>query len=319
MNNDEIKFAANNGDKDAQYSLGFSLLNGSDGLDQDLSEANKWFHLAAKQGHTEAQLELGNAYFYYGRGVQQSSSEALKWFRMAAERGCADAQNNVGSMYGKGIGTELNYEESVRWLEMAAVQGHAIAQNSLGLCYLHGNGVRKNLKKALSWLLASGDRPITGYIEAKYNLGLCYSGSCLQGYTNEEAESVINQESAIKWFKLAAERDHTDAQFELGRIYLTKGLCYQSEKDKNEARKWLKMAARNGHERAAKIIVSHFPSSQTETSEETSRGESKSHLLKTYSKSSNTEAPSTSPTESTDTRSGCFYLLIPLLAIYWLF
>jgi uncharacterized protein len=264
---DEIKFAANNGNKDAQYSLGLSLLNAANGLAQDLSEANKWFHLAALQGHAEAQLELGNSYFHYGRGVQQNSTEALKWFRMAAEQGCAVAQNNVGSMHGKGIGTELDYKEAVRWLEMAANQGHSIAQNSLGLCYLHGNGVSKDLEKALGWLLASGDKPITGYIEAQYNLGLCYSGSCLQGYTNEEVESVINQESAIKWFRLAADRDHTDAQFELGSIYLSKGLFYRSEKEKTEALKWLKMAASNGHERAAKIIIRHFPSSQTETSD----------------------------------------------------
>lgn len=320
MEENEIIAAATQGDINAQYSLGLTLLNGDKAT--DVEEAYKWLHLAAEKGHAEAQLELGNAYFYYGKGVQQNSTEALKWFLMAAEQGNAAAQNNVGSMYGKGVGVSVDYEEAVRWLKLAAAQGHPIAQNSLGLCYLHGNGAPRNIQKALEWLLASADRPLTGYIEAQYNLGLCYSGTCLQGYTNEQVESVINEEYAIKWFRIAADRDHTDAQFELGRLHLTKGLFYQSENEKKEALKWLKKAAKNGHQRAAQIITSRFPNPPTETREQTSIVEPQSHLPKTYSKSSVTEAPSKSATKSTDKRRGCFYLLIPLIVIsvyFWLF
>jgi TPR repeat protein len=311
MNKEEIAAAAAKGDINAQCELGLSLLNSGEAT--EVEEAYKWLHLAAEKGHPEAQLELGNAYFYYGKGVQQNSAEALKWFLMAAEQGNADAQNNAGSMYGKGVGVSVDYKEAVRWLKLAAAQGHSIAQNSLGLCYLHGNGVQKDISKALEWLLESAERPLTGYIEAQYNLGLCYSGTCLQGYTNEQAESVINEESAIKWFSLAAGRGHTDAQFELGSIYLTKGFFYQSENEKEEAIKWLKMAAANGHTRAAKILSSRFP---TATGEQTPQVEGQSHHPKTHGKSSNTEAPSKLTIQSTDSRRSCLYLLIPLIAIF---
>ena len=51
--------------------------------------------VAAEQGDAEAQFSLGVMYDF-GEGVPQNDTEAVRWYRMAAEQGAA-AQFNLGS------------------------------------------------------------------------------------------------------------------------------------------------------------------------------------------------------------------------------
>lgn len=53
--------AALRGDKEAQYKMGLSYLNGQLGLDRSYIHAEKWLDQAAHQGHVEAKTELQNA------------------------------------------------------------------------------------------------------------------------------------------------------------------------------------------------------------------------------------------------------------------
>ena|SRR3990170_4178951 len=56
---------------------------------------------AADQGDAEAQYSLGIAYAE-GRGVPQDSAEALKWLREAADQGLGLAQCVLGHCYQEG-------------------------------------------------------------------------------------------------------------------------------------------------------------------------------------------------------------------------
>ena len=53
--------AALRGDKEAQYKMGLSYLNGQLGLDRNYQNAEKWLSQAANQGHEEALNELHKA------------------------------------------------------------------------------------------------------------------------------------------------------------------------------------------------------------------------------------------------------------------
>lgn len=53
--------AALRGDKNAQYTIGLSYLNGQLGLDRNYQHAEKWLSQAARQGHSEAKQELERA------------------------------------------------------------------------------------------------------------------------------------------------------------------------------------------------------------------------------------------------------------------
>ena len=54
---------------------------------------------AAEQGDSEAQYNLG---FMYDQSVPEDKAEAVRWYRLAAEQGHVDAQFNLGIMYARG-------------------------------------------------------------------------------------------------------------------------------------------------------------------------------------------------------------------------
>jgi TPR repeat protein len=108
-------------------------------------------HAAAEKGNANAQFNLGWAY-RNGEGVPKDDAEGLKWYRKAAEQGHADAQNTIGLMYSNGDGVIRDFVEAVKWFRKAAEQGNANAQNNLGVAYDSGEGVRRDKKEALAWL-----------------------------------------------------------------------------------------------------------------------------------------------------------------------
>jgi TPR repeat protein len=91
--------AAEQGDADAQYKLGFRYENGW-GFPQDFSEAVKWYRKAAEQGHTSAQENLGACYAN-GRvaidiaGSMEGAIDAYQYVKLAEEKGCEGAAKTV--------------------------------------------------------------------------------------------------------------------------------------------------------------------------------------------------------------------------------
>jgi len=73
----------------------------------------------AEQGDAEAQVSLG---FMYGngQGVVPDDKQAVVWYRKAADQGQAVAQNNLGIMYGNGQGVVQNYVQAHKWYNLAA-------------------------------------------------------------------------------------------------------------------------------------------------------------------------------------------------------
>ena len=80
----ELRRRAEQGDAEAQFSLGFRYGEG-EGVPEDRQEALKWWRKAAEQGHAMAQYSLGVSY-EIGEGVAQDSAEAVKWYRPLPSR-----------------------------------------------------------------------------------------------------------------------------------------------------------------------------------------------------------------------------------------
>ncbi|MBQ3646459.1 MAG: sel1 repeat family protein, partial [Synergistaceae bacterium] len=59
----------------------------------------------AENGDAEAQNRIGVAY-NNGEGVEQNYSEAMKWYLKSAEQNYPYAFDNLGSMYQNGLGVE---------------------------------------------------------------------------------------------------------------------------------------------------------------------------------------------------------------------
>ena len=133
------------------FSLSLSLLIGSISICYGQDEELRRLELAAEQGNADAQYSLGYMYVN-GEGVTQNDMTAVKWFSLAAEQGHAEAQYSLGVMYLYGLGvTQDDYRTALKWYSLAAEQGHAEAQYSLGDMYLEGQGVIQDYVRAHMW------------------------------------------------------------------------------------------------------------------------------------------------------------------------
>ncbi len=128
------------------------------------TEAAKWYRLAAEQGNADAQYRLGFAYQYSNRGVPKDDTEAVKWYRNAAEQGQVEAQLALARWsYRCGVDipdpfcdfkdqVNADYTEAAKWYRLAAEQGNAEAQRNLGIMYTEGQGVPQDYVMAHKWL-----------------------------------------------------------------------------------------------------------------------------------------------------------------------
>jgi len=106
--------------------------------DAQLAALNK----KALAGDTWAQLQLGIA-FEFGQGVEKNLEQAMRWYHIAADRGNPVAQTNLGYLYEIGSNGPANPEEAAKWYLRAAVSGFTRAQFNLGTLYLRGAGVER--------------------------------------------------------------------------------------------------------------------------------------------------------------------------------
>jgi ectoine hydroxylase-related dioxygenase (phytanoyl-CoA dioxygenase family) len=126
---DEYRFAAAQGNADAQFNLGLCYRLG-DVVKKNDAEAVRWFRLAAVQGGALAQCNLGFSY-YLGEGVEKDDAEAVRWFELAAAQGLAHAQHNLGFCYSTGAGVPAcDLERAAGLFQLAAEQGHPGAKQA---------------------------------------------------------------------------------------------------------------------------------------------------------------------------------------------
>lgn len=108
----------------------------------------------AVQGDADAQVQLGDMY-KDGQGVEQNYTEAMKWFKLAADQGDTDAQFSIGLLYFMGEGLQQNYALAAQWFQKAADQGHIDAMVNTGGTYKDGKGVAKDKVKAFAYWTAA--------------------------------------------------------------------------------------------------------------------------------------------------------------------
>ena len=172
-----FKKAAARGYPPAQQAVGIALIHGDEaaGEAQDVGAAVTLITAAAEGGYFLAQDMLGLMY-KKGGPVQQDLSQAWKWYTLAAAQGHAGSQYNLGLLHTNGFlsnGTSVPQDNvaAAAWYEKAALQGHAIAQHYLANAYADGKGVAQDHTVAVKWWTLAAEQ---GQPHAQYNLGLAY-------------------------------------------------------------------------------------------------------------------------------------------------
>ena len=114
-----LRAAAEAGDSNAQYHLGYSYEHG-EGVLQDYDEAAKWYRKAAEAGDVDAQYSLATIYDIR----KDIPHNAARWYRLAAGQGHAYAQYRLGTMYDRGEGVPRDYVEAYKWISLSVVRFH---------------------------------------------------------------------------------------------------------------------------------------------------------------------------------------------------
>lgn len=123
---DVLKYGAENGDADAQYTLGcyyggaeYDKKDGGwndnftlDGKNIDYAKAAYWFLQSAQKGNTSAMGNLGNCYMY-GKGVAKNEIKGLELIQNSAELDNAFFQRVLGDYYRDGIQVEVGSHKVV--------------------------------------------------------------------------------------------------------------------------------------------------------------------------------------------------------------
>lgn len=151
LNVDDLKTRADAGDRTATRQLADAYYVGRDGVEQNFSEAARWYEKLAKQGDIRAQTTMGLMYSR-GYGVKKDSQVAHRWWNFAAAQNDPGAQYNLGLSFANGDGVAQDYERAVQWYSKAAQRGHIQAQHNLGMLYHEGKGIERDPLRAYYWL-----------------------------------------------------------------------------------------------------------------------------------------------------------------------
>ena len=148
---EELSRAAELGDSEAQFDLGYMYTIGIGDFEADSAEALRWYRRSAEQGFARAQSVLGSAYAH-GHSLEQDFTQAATWCRLGAEQGDAEGQLCMALLYAGGCGVKQDDTESARWYRLAADQGEGQAQARLGDMYANGEGgVQQDPVEADKW------------------------------------------------------------------------------------------------------------------------------------------------------------------------
>lgn len=119
----DTRQAALEGDTEAQFRLGKSLLYEASLDGRKAAAANDWLLKAAKSGHSGAMIQLGRMY-RSGVGALQNYAYSAQWIRKAAESGDAEGMLELARLYRDGIGVEQDLERAYVWFNRAAAMLH---------------------------------------------------------------------------------------------------------------------------------------------------------------------------------------------------
>lgn len=308
----EVKAAAEAGDTEAQYDLGQLYQSPLEG-EVNLDEAVKWYTKAAEKGYLKAQLALsfihqgmwssddpedkytdpekqiywlekaaaqGNVdamwtlagvYSRDNRGIKPDFARAREWYLKAAQNGNTWAYEQLAYFYYKGELTQQDYAEALRLYLLAAEGGNSSAMGTVADMYAEGLGTEPDAAEARRWRLKEayamvpfaqdqlGDIYYKGDENVKFNekqakswreMALDEPGlgavHMLANYYEQKVPVKKDMDEALRWYKLAAQNGHLNTALQLGRMYGMEADYYGLKRDDAEAAKWYALGAEKG-------------------------------------------------------------------------
>ena len=172
----------------------------------------------------------------YAKACAASGAKRVMLLQKAADAGSLEAMYDLADCYWDGEGVEKNVPLSIKWMTKAADAGYVKAQTALGATYFQGmDGLDQNYALSEKYLLMAANKDNT---DAQAYIAYLYIA--MEDYSK-----------AMVWARKAAQMEHPQACFALGRIY-DEGLGI--EVNHKEGLKWYEKAANGGDADAQNIV-----------------------------------------------------------------
>lgn len=232
----EIIKRAQSGSTYFQGLLGIYLRSGEAGSSVNLNLSRKWSKVAESKGHPFGSYNLANIAMSEGDFVQATTlyqDAALKLQRYASD-GDPVAMYCMGEIDFQVIPT--NVHRALDLFKRSAERGYPQAQATIGALYLRGlpGLLKQNPEKGIE-LLSEAVKAKS--LTARFNLGMAY-------YNGDGVEKNIYK--ASQWLQLAVKQNFSEAQCQLGLLYLEGGEGVP--KNTSEGIRLLKTAAAQNHQ-----------------------------------------------------------------------
>ncbi len=168
-----LKPLAEAGNADAQYDLG-SMYSDGHGVPRDPREAKAWWEKAANQGQTDAEFSLGFLLLYgAGEGdtaIAADPAAGLPWIEKAGSQGSLAAQQFLAYQYWSGTLLPADQAKAVYWASRMAESGRPEAEYQAGTMLASIPGAN-NAIQAYKWLDLAARQNYPGADKARDKVG----------------------------------------------------------------------------------------------------------------------------------------------------
>ena len=202
---DDLIKNAENGDSEAEYSLGNAYYFGNvQGIKIDKKQALEWVVKAAEHGLDKAMFTAGFAYLNWFDITDEKFSKSLYWFLKFIQAKSVKQNYECGTTMDLAKGKD--FKDYLFLLETVANEGNPYAQDIIGRLYLNGVTckIQKDIPLAIQWLTKSAEQ---GNSNAQLLIGSLYAIG---------KEISRDENKVIYWLTKAAEQGNSKAQFLLG-------------------------------------------------------------------------------------------------------
>ena len=228
----------------------------------------------AKKGEVSCQIHLGTA---YSRGIEgfvkKDTEKAISWLDAAVQNGCFNplVLQKLGQLLDL-TGEPHNQRKAHDLYHKAAHLGSTSAQLNLAEMYRSGveRVVNKDIIEAFKWFkIAAGESPIEcGTEMGSLGLPIFRTMNKIRNSVDDSRQKALTSlykyylvgdcperkpqpTKAVHYLTRAAEQGNSEAQLNLGQIYLD-GRCEQI-RDLRKAKRWLEEASASGHVGAKEV------------------------------------------------------------------
>ena len=257
---------ASDGDAVSMYCMGeidFQV------IPTNIPRALEWFKKSSEHGYPQAQATLGALYLKGLPGLlPRNTKEGISLLSKAVRTSSLTARFNLGMAYLNGDGVSVDRQKAVQWLRVAEGQNFAEAQYTLGTLLLEGkDGIQKNSADGLAFLkkASAQKHPLAiRYLEKYHGISTEISDPEVSNKSTKDSERLEfakkaytgvgarkDYEKAFALFKALAKSGNAEAARFVGLMKFTgKG----TDKNIQEARQWLSVAAQKGDIPATELL-----------------------------------------------------------------